>query len=305
MPRGPGGGGPRGRRRSRLSPAGGPPPRGLSVPELPEVETIRRALAAAVAGRTVERVRVRRPDILMNLPSEAAFADRVEGRRIDRVERRAKYLLLRLSGEVVLEVQLRMTGRFALGERRPDPDEYSHLAAWLRLDDGRALWYDDVRRLGGFKVLSAEAWRRREAELGPEPLEEDYRPARLRRELEDRRAPVKNLLLDQRRVAGVGNIYACESLHAASVDPRRPGGDLGGDEIVRLHSALRDVLGRALRQAGTTLRDYRAPDGRSGRFQASLSVYGREGRPCPRCDGDVRRIVQAGRSTYFCNGCQA
>lgn len=275
------------------------------MPELPEVETIRRELAPDVVGRTVDAVAVRHADILMNLPSEAAFARRVEGRAIERLRRRAKFLVFRLTGETVLEVQLRMTGRFVLGEERPDAGEYGHLAARLRLDDGRTLWYDDVRRLGGFRVLSDDEWRRRDAELGPEPLEEGYRPARLARELGGRRAPVKNLLLDQRRIAGVGNIYAAESLHAARVDPRRPGGDLGEAEIERLHGAVRDVLGRALRKEGTTLRDYRTPGGEAGRFQGSLAVYGREGEPCPRCGQPVRRIVQAGRSTFFCPACQA
>lgn len=275
------------------------------MPELPEVETIRRSLVPGVVGRSVVEVGVRQPDILMNLPSEAEFADRVEGRRIEALERRAKFLLFRLAGGDVLEVQLRMTGRFVLAADRPDPEEYSHVAARLRLDDGRSLWYDDVRRLGGFRLLAAAEWRRREAELGPEPLEEGYRPEALGRELEGRRAPLKNLLLDQRRVAGVGNIYASESLHRAALDPRRPGGTLGDAEVGRLHGALRSVLAGALRRDGTTLRDYRTPDGDAGRFQRSLSVYGREGEPCPRCGGRVRRIVQAGRSTFFCPDCQA
>lgn len=275
------------------------------MPELPEVETIRRALAPRVEGRRIDDASVRHADILMNLTSEAAFAERVVGRRVEEVARRAKFLLFRLSGGDVLEVQLRMTGRFVLREDRPDPGEYDHLAARLVLDDGRSLWYDDVRRLGGFRVLASGEWRRREAELGPEPLADDYRPAALGRELEGRRAPVKNLLLDQRRVAGVGNIYACESLHRAGLDPRRPGGALEEDEVGRLHGALRSVLSRALDRGGTTLRDYRTPDGGAGRFQRSLSVYGRDDEPCRRCRDRVRRIVQAGRSTYFCPGCQA
>lgn len=275
------------------------------MPELPEVETIRRALAPRIGGRRLVDASVRHPDILMNLPGEAAFAERVVGRRVEGLERRAKYLLFHLSGGEVLEVQLRMTGRFLLQVAPPDPEEYGHLAVRLLLDDGRSLWYDDVRRLGGFKVLAAEEWRRREAELGPEPLEEGYRPAALGRELAGRRAPVKNLLLDQRRVAGVGNIYACESLHRAGLDPRRPGGALEEDEVGRLHGALRSVLSRALERGGTTLRDYRTPDGGAGGFQRSLSVYGRKDEPCPRCGERVRRIVQAGRSTFFCPGCQA
>ena len=275
------------------------------MPELPEVETIRRDLAPELEGRTVVGVRVHQADILMNLPAEAEAARALEGRTVERLERRAKFLLFRLSGGTVLEVQLRMTGRFALGERLPDPEEFTHVAAELRLDDGRTLWYDDVRRLGGLRLLDEEAWRRREADLGPEPLEDDYRPEALGRELEGRRAPVKNLLMDQRRVAGVGNIYASEALHAAGLDPRRPGGSLDPREVERLHGALRRVLRRALEKAGTTFRDYRAVNGRSGRFQEMLAVYGREGEACPRCGAEVRRGVQAGRSTFWCPGCQA
>lgn len=274
------------------------------MPELPEVETIRRDLAPELEGRRLTGVRVHRPDILMNLPGEEELARALVGRRVVRLDRRAKYLVFRLSGGRVLEVQLRMTGRFALGEKLPDPDHFGHLAAELHLDDGRVLWYDDVRRLGGFRLLDADAWARREAGLGPEPLEDAYGPEDLARELEGRRAPVKNLLLDQRRVAGVGNIYASEALHGAGLDPRRPGGSLDGGEVVRLHRSLRRVLRGALDEAGTTLRDYRAVDGRPGRFQEKLAVYGRQGEPCPRCGAAVRREVQAGRSTFFCAGCQ-
>lgn len=287
------------------------------MPELPEVETIRRELATELPGRRVTDLRVHRPDILMDGEPPAAFAGAVRGRRIRSVERRAKYLLLRLTGEEggahgrgaaggrVLQVQLRMTGRFVLGRSRPDPSEFGHLAAELELDDGRTLFYDDVRRLGGFRLLDPAEWARESDALGPEPLEPDFDVPRLRRALSGRRAPVKNVLLDQRRVAGIGNIYAAEALHRAGVDPRRPGGSLEPEEGRRLHRALREVLGEALEAAGTTFRDYRAVNGRSGRFQDRLAVYGREGRPCPRCGGDVRRVVQAGRSTFFCPGCQS
>lgn len=274
------------------------------MPELPEVETIRRDLAPELEGRTIREVRIRRPDILMNVADPDDFRSIVEGRTIERVDRRAKYLLFRLSGGRVLQVQLRMTGRFALGERPPDASDFSHVAAEFRLDDGRTLYYDDVRRLGGFKLLEAAEWEDAEAELGPEPLAEAFTREALARRLEGRRAPVKNLLLDQRRVAGVGNIYASESLHGAGIDPRRPAGGLDEEEIGALHGALRQVLREALAHAGTTLRDYRGLDGRTGDFQGRLRVYGREDEPCPRCGEAVRRVVQAGRSTYFCPACQ-
>jgi len=275
------------------------------VPELPEVETIRRDLAPEIGGRTITAARIHQPDIVLPPDDPDRFARRVTGRRIERVDRRAKYLLLRLAGRVVVQVQLRMTGRFAVGETLPDPEEFSHVAAELDLDDGRTLFYDDVRRLGGLRTMDAETWDGEAARLGPEPLEGTFTTDALGRELAGRKAPVKNLLLDQRRVAGLGNIYAAEALHAAGIDPRRPGGSLSGADLAELHGAIRRTLEAALEGAGTTFRDYRAVNGRSGRFQERLRVYGREGEPCRRCGTAVERIVQAGRSTFFCPGCQS
>ena len=274
------------------------------MPELPEVETIRRDLAPELAGRTILGVELRHDDLLLDGGVPDEFRRELADRRIEAVDRRAKYLLFRLSGERVLEVQLRMTGRFALRDERPAPEEFTHPGAAFRLDDGRTLFYDDVRRLGGFRLQTADAWERRAARLGPEPLAEDFGAASLRAAFRARRAPVKNVLLDQRRVAGLGNIYASESLHAARLDPRRPAGSLAGEECERLAGSVRSVLAEALRHAGTTLRDYRAVDGRSGAFQERLRVYAREGEACPRCGEEVRRLVQAGRSTFFCPGCQ-
>lgn len=275
------------------------------MPELPEVETVRRDLAPELEGRTIRGAELRHDDLLLDGDDPATFRRRLVGHRIESLERRAKYLLFRLSGDRILEVQLRMTGRFALGTGRPDPEELTHLGATFELDDGRTLFYDDVRRLGGFRLQTAEAWQRRAERLGPEPLAESFGPASLREALGDRRAPVKNVLLDQRRVAGIGNIYASESLHAARIDPRRPAGSLTGGEIGRLAGSVRTVLAEALRHAGTTFQNYRAVNGRSGAFQERLQVYGREGEPCARCGETVRRVILAGRSTFFCPGCQA
>lgn len=274
------------------------------MPELPEVETIRRELARELPGRRITEVRVAQGDIVMTPSSVRAFREGLRGHRITAVGRRAKYLLFDLSGPRVLQTQLRMTGRFTLGEEAPDAEVYGHVAAEFELDDGRTLSYDDVRRLGGFRLLPVETWRREEAGLGPEPLSEAFDRDTLVAALAGSRAPVKNALLDQGRIAGVGNIYASESLHGAALDPRRPAGELGAAEVGRLHGALRAVLSDALDAAGTTLRDYRAVDGRSGRYQERLRVYGREGEACPRCGDPVQRIVQAGRSTFFCPGCQ-
>lgn len=283
------------------------------MPELPEVETIRRDLASALRGATIGGVRLLHHDILLDGDPPDRFVAALEGRRIDEVERRGKNLALRLGpDDRVLQSQVRMTGRFAVaGADDPGGRElrteigFTHVAAEFDLVDGRTLLYDDVRRLGGFRLQSADDWARRSARLGPEPLDPDYGVADLAAGLGSGRAPVKNALLDQRKVAGVGNIYASEALFRARVDPRRACGSLGPDDHRRLHRALRAVLREALRGEGTSLRDYRLVDGGTGRFQDRLRVYDREGLPCPRCGSAIERIVQAGRSTFFCAACQA
>lgn len=306
------------------------------------METVRRELDSELAGRRIRRVRVYRPDIVLEPRPPGGLATHLEGLRIREVARRGKSLLFRLeSGREpssrMLQVQLRMTGRFALGrshregsgradgnpQERADgsPSErgsgsgaepadaaalgLTHLAAELELDDGRTLFYDDVRRLGGFRLLTEAEWNAVEARLGPEPLSEEFTARRLGSILDRSRAPVKNLLLNQRRVAGIGNIYANEALHLARIGPARPARELDAAETGRLHRAIRRVLREATRAAGTTLRDFRAVNGRSGQFQSRLRVYGRAGLPCPRCGTTILRTVQAGRSTFHCPACQS
>ena len=275
------------------------------MPELPEVETIRRDLEADLTGRTITGIEVHHDDIVLAPHDPRSFRRRLEARKITRVGRRAKYLLFYLDDGSVLQTQLRMSGRFALGTELPDPGEFRHIAARLHLDDGRTLFYDDMRRLGGLRLLAGREWEAEEARLGPEPLEASYRAADLARVLAVTRAPVKNLLMDQRRVAGVGNIYASEALFRAGVDPRRAGRELTAREVKRLHRSVREVLREALDQAGTSFQNYRAVNGRSGEFQFSLRVYGRAGEPCRTCRQPIERIVQAGRSTFYCPSCQA
>lgn len=283
------------------------------MPELPEVETLRRELAPELLGRRIRRVRVYHDDLILGFGGRARFGRLTRGRVIGSVGRRAKFLLFPLhlddahdgDPERVMRVQLRMTGRFWLARERPDPLEFRHPGVEIGLDDGRTLFYDDVRRLGGFDVLDPAEWRAVEGRLGPEPLAPGFTSRRLAERLARRRAPIKNALLDQRRIAGIGNIYASEALHRAGVDPFKPAGALATDEIDRLHRAIRRVLREALMAAGTTLQNYRTVDGRSGSFQAKLRVYGREGAPCRRCGTPIVRAVQAGRSTFFCRGCQA
>ncbi len=275
------------------------------MPELPEVETVRRDLQPELSGRVILEVEVHKDDIVLPPYDPDGFRSRLRGRRIVDVGRRAKYLLFHLDDGAMLQVQVRMSGRFALGRDLPDPAEFRHIAARFRLDDGRTLFYDDMRRLGGLRLLGRHDWEREEARLGPEPLEPSYRAADLGRALEATRSPVKTALMDQGRVAGVGNIYASEALYRARLDPRRAGRDLGPAEVKRLHRSVRSVLRDALEQAGTSFRNYRAVNGRSGAFQFSLDVYGREGQACRRCGRSIERIVQAGRSTFFCPSCQA
>ena len=274
------------------------------MPELPEVETIRRDLEPELTDRVIVDVEVHKADIVLPPHDPESFGRRLTGRRVVAVGRRAKYLLFRLDDGFVLQVQLRMSGRFALGSEVPDPAEFRHIAARMHLDDGRTLFYDDVRRLGGFRLLAGSDWEVEAARLGPEPLETRYRAADLGQMLAATRSPVKNALMDQRRVAGVGNIYASEALFRAGIDPRRPGRDLEPDEVKRLHRTVRGVLREAIQQAGTSFQNYRAVNGRSGEFQASLDVYGRDGEPCRTCGGTSERIVQAGRSTFYCPSCQ-
>lgn len=273
------------------------------MPELPEAETVCRELERDVSGRVVDDVQVLQDDILLNA-EPADFARIVEGRRIRRVGRRGKWPLLFLEPDRVVETQLRMTGRFLVSADPPDPSDFSHVAATFRLDDGRTMYYDDRRRLGGFNLWSLARWEERSAGLGPEPLGPEFTVAHLERVLEGRRAPVKNLLMDARLVAGVGNVYAAEALHRSRLDPQRPGGELDTAELETLRDALVTVLEAGLSHGGTSFSDFRSPAGDPGRHQRHLAVYDREGEACPRCDEEVRRIRQAGRSTYFCPGCQ-
>lgn len=274
------------------------------MPELPEAETITREISGDLRGRRITAVRVNHDDILMNRPDGAAFAREVVGRRVTRVERRAKYPLLWLDDELVLEVQLRMTGRLLVRPEPPDPARFSHVAVEMDLDDDSTLYYDDQRRLGGFRLLTREGWAEREDDLGPEPVDPDFGPEVLAGIVDGRRAAVKNLLMDQRRLAGIGNIYASESLHRAAIDPRRPAGSLSAEEIRRLTRCLQEVLEAAIRHFGTSFRDYVGADGRPGDFQHHIRVYGRRGEPCTACGTPIRRITQSGRSTFFCPACQ-
>lgn len=273
------------------------------MPELPEAETIVRGLRPHVTGLVIERVEVPRPDVLRE--DEASFRRSLEGRRFDSVQRRAKNVIAPLTGNRVLAVNLGMTGRLLFFSDPPNESRApTHVAVRLHLEGNAVLAFDDVRRFGTVEALSQEDWKARSERMGPEPLGRAFTARALIDGLERSRSPVRSWLLDQRRVAGVGNIYANEALYHAGVDPRRPARDVGADEARRLHRALRKVLRNAIEAGGTTLRDYRTADGEEGRYGRTLWVYGRDGEPCSRCGGTIERIVFGGRSAFVCPDCQ-
>jgi formamidopyrimidine-DNA glycosylase len=273
------------------------------VPELPEVETVRRRLAPLVEGRTIASAEIVDPRLTRPVPP-GLVADALVGERIAAVERRGKYLLWRLGSGRTLVVHLRMTGSLlhaAAGDLPAD----AHRRATLALDSGAAVGYRDVRRFGTWELLDDGHLRPYLASrLGPEPLAPSFTSARLARIVDGRRAPIKSVLLDQRRIAGVGNIYADEALWRARIHPRRPAGELDAPEIQRLHRAIRAALRRGVELNGSTLRDYVAPDGEGGGMQHEFHVYGRLGEPCDRCGRPIERIVVGGRGTWLCPRCQ-
>jgi formamidopyrimidine-DNA glycosylase len=274
------------------------------VPELPEAETIAGGLRHTLAGRVIEHVQVVHADVLR--VSSAAFRRCVCGRTFERIGRRGKNIVAELTGRHVLVVNLGMTGRLLpmLPGAPPPKFQPTHPALRFRLEGGGELVFDDVRRFGVVECLTADAWAERSRRLGPEPLSDEFTAGLLAHELARSRSPVRSWLLDQRNVAGVGNIYANEALWRARIHPRRPANELGSAEARRLHRALRDVLATAIAAKGTTLRDYRTADGEAGSFAFSLSVYGRQGAPCPKCGTPVQRVVFGNRSAFLCPRCQ-
>ncbi len=273
------------------------------MPELPEVETVRARLEPLLTGRRLKRVEIH--DSRLVRPFEpVAVAAELEGERVSAVERRGKYLIVRFESGRSLLVHLRMTGSLrhgpagSLGE---DP----HRRAVVRLDDGSDVAYRDVRRFGTWLLLEPEELGPYlERRLGVEPLERGFTARRLGERLAGRRAPIKAAILDQRTIAGVGNIYADEALWRAGLHPQRPAGELDTVELRRLHRAIRQALAAGIARQGATLRDYATPDGGRGAMQHEFKVYGREGEPCDRCGTPIEKIRSAGRGTWYCPSCQ-
>ncbi|MDH4385353.1 MAG: bifunctional DNA-formamidopyrimidine glycosylase/DNA-(apurinic or apyrimidinic site) lyase [Caulobacter sp.] len=282
------------------------------MPELPEVETVRRGLIPALEGRRLTRVEQRRPDLRFPFPDD--FVQRLTGAVITRLERRAKYLVGRLDRGGLLIMHLGMTGRFEIDGAVPGQFEQAvapdpkHAHVVFETEGGGRVTYYDPRRFGFMGLIDGEAlevhpWF---AGMGPEPLGTDFSPAVLEAAFAGRKQGPKSLLLDQRVVAGLGNIYVCEALHRSGISPLRPAGGISRRRLGRLTADIKAVLTEAVEVGGSTLRDFAAADGALGYFQHRFRVYGREGEPClfQGCRGVVERTVQSGRSTFHCPVCQ-
>jgi formamidopyrimidine-DNA glycosylase len=292
------------------------------MPELPEVETVRRGLEPALVGARIVAVEQRRPDLRFPFPVD--FAERLRGQEVTALGRRAKYLLADLSSGEVLVMHLGMSGRFLVQQDGTvfSPGEFyaeaggerTHDHVVFRLSNGATIIYNDARRFGFMDLVprAGLAESRHFKEVGIEPLGNELSGEAIARLFRKRKAPLKAALMDQRLIAGLGNIYVCEALFRAGLNPEAPAGSLATptgrprEKAHRLADAIRDVLNEAVAAGGSTLRDYAHTDGSLGYFQHAFRVYDREGDACatPGCTGTVRRVVQGGRSTFFCPACQ-
>lgn len=281
------------------------------MPELPEVETVRRGLAPALEGARLTRVDVNRPDLRWPFPER--MADRLTGRTISQLGRRSKYLLVHLDGDETLIVHLGMSGRMVVDDLQLG--QFHRDVGWLPQHDHvvfhtdrHRVTFNDARRFGAMDLARTSAledhWLIEK--LGPEPLGNQFDEDHLVDALRGRNTPIKTALLDQRVVAGLGNIYVCEALHRAGISPVRKAGRLSAQRVRSLVPIIRDVLGEAIEAGGSSLRDHRQADGNLGYFQHNFRVYDREGHACPSpdCDGTIGRVVQSGRSSFYCKTCQ-
>ncbi len=274
------------------------------MPELPEVETVMRGLRARLEGRRIVRAQVNRPDL--RFPFPPGLAARLTGAEVTGFRRRAKYMLMRLAGGDSVLIHLGMSGRMLIGPAGANAVQpHEHMA--LETDDGWRVGFIDPRRFGAVDLMATagEDAHRLLAGLGPEPLEDAFTAAALSAALKGRRTPIKAALLDQRLVAGLGNIYVCEALFRAGISPERLAHTVAGARARRLVPEIKATLAEAIAAGGSSLRDYVQPDGELGYFQHAWKVYGRESEPCARCPGPpacagIRRIVQSGRSTFTC-----
>jgi formamidopyrimidine-DNA glycosylase len=281
------------------------------MPELPEVETVRRGLLPAMEGKRFLRVETRRKDL--RFPFPAKFNQRLEGARVQNLGRRAKYLVGELSTGEALIMHLGMTGRFTVsGKKKPgkfhhehgEDEKHDHVV--FDMQGGARITFNDARRFGFM-----ELWRMDELGeypgfngLGPEPISNEFSGAYLEEAFEGKKTPVKAALLDQRVVAGLGNIYVSEALFRSGINPRKLAGAIRRDRLERLAVEVRKVIEEAIEAGGSTISDFGTPDGELGYFQHRFCVYDKEGEPCPTCAKPIRRLVQSGRSTFYCASCQ-
>jgi len=277
------------------------------MPELPEVETTCRGLAVVLEGRRLSHVEVRRPN--MRIPFPDGLADLMIGRAITRIARQAKYICMHLDDGQVALAHLGMSGRMAITQPTTEPGKHDHVV--LDTEDGTRVLFNDPRRFGLLTLTNEDDLENHKllVRMGPDPLGNGFNAEVLSAALKRKGTTIKAALLDQRVVAGLGNIYVCEALFRARISPRRKASSVSGKRSGRLAPVIKDVLTEAIAAGGSTLRDYAQPSGELGYFKYSWNVYGREGEPCS-CDPDgkygivVKRIVQAGRSTFFCSRCQ-
>mgnify|MGYP001826994840 CR=1 FL=1 len=282
------------------------------MPELPEVETVRRGLAPVMEGAQIARAEVNRPDLRWPFPER--MAERLTGQTVLRLRRRSKYILADLSSDETLLIHLGMSGRMLssgdpLGQfvhDHPAPEKHDHVI--FHMDNGARITLNDPRRFGAMDLIATPVAETHPllASLGPEPLGNNFSEDYLVGALRSRNTPVKSALLDQRIVAGLGNIYVCEALYRGRISPKRRAGAISAKRVAGLVPVIRDVLSDAIAAGGSSLRDFRQADGELGYFQHRFDVYDREGEPCrtPGCKGRVRRIAQSGRSSFYCPVCQ-
>ena len=282
------------------------------MPELPEVETVRRGLVPAMEGAVIARVDVNRPDLRWPFPER--MAERLEGARVDRLGRRSKYILADLSTGETLIIHLGMSGRILISgdplgqfhHDHPAAEKHDHVV--IHMQNGARVTFNDPRRFGAMDLAPTESVEGHMLlkKLGPEPLGNAFDERYLVGALGGRRTPIKSALLDQRVVAGLGNIYVCEVLFRAGISPMRQAGRISAARVAGLVPLIRDVLNEAIEAGGSSLKDYRHTDGELGYFQHTFRVYDRQGTPCqtPDCTGKIARIVQSGRSSFYCPRCQ-
>lgn len=271
------------------------------MPELPEVETVKRGIEPVVLNRTITNLIFRTSNLRTPLNHE--WINSVIGSRIISASRRSKYLVLNLDNKNHILIHLGMSGRLQIKDGNPAPEKHDHVL--ISLDSGKSLYLNDARKFGLFEVLSTKELDAKFAAIGPEPFDDvAVTPSNLNTTMRSIKSPIKTFLLDQRRIAGIGNIYASEALFKSHINPTRSSNSIDLKETTRLIKEIRSTLEDAIKSGGSSLKDHRQANGKMGYFQHNFKVYGREGDPCYICENKIKRITQGGRSTFYCETCQ-